>query len=81
MFGGRIFVGSADGTVFSLNAQSGCIYWMYKATEGVRTGPIISSDGKIAYLSDLHAWVHAVNAETGAMIWKTHVRRSIPRQP
>jgi polyvinyl alcohol dehydrogenase (cytochrome) len=73
VFGGRIFVGAADGTVFSLNAQSGCIYWMYKATEGVRTGPIISGDGKIAYLSDLHAWVHAVNAETGAVIWKTHV--------
>jgi polyvinyl alcohol dehydrogenase (cytochrome) len=73
VFGGRIFVGAADGTVFSLNAKSGCIYWTYKATEGVRTGPIISSDGKIAYLSDLHAWVHAVNAETGAVIWKTHV--------
>ena len=73
VFGGRVFVGAADGTVFSLNAQSGCIYWMYKATEGVRTGPIISSDGKTAYLSDLHAWVHAVNAETGAMLWKTHV--------
>src|SRR5438067_4187629 len=50
VFGGRVFVGSADGTVFSLNAQSGCIYWMFKATEGVRTGPIISSDGKIAYI-------------------------------
>ncbi len=73
VFGGRVFVGAADGTVFSLNAQSGCIYWMYKATEGVRTGPIISSDGKTAYLSDLHAWVHAVNAETGAWVWKTHV--------
>ena len=73
VYGGRVFVGAADGTVFSLNAQSGCIYWMYKATEGVRTGPVISSDGKIAYLSDLHAWVHAVNTETGAMIWKTHV--------
>ena len=73
LFGGRVFVGAADGTVFSLNAQTGCIYWMYKATEGVRTGPIISSDGKTAYLSDLHAWVHAVNAETGAVLWKTHV--------
>ena len=73
LFGGRLFVGSADGTVFSLNAQSGCIYWMYKATEGVRTGPVLSADGKTAYISDLHAWVHAVNAETGAMLWKTHL--------
>ena len=73
VFGGRVFVGAADGSVFSLNAQSGCIYWIYKATEGVRTGPVISSDGKIAYISDLHAWVHAVNAETGAVIWKDHM--------
>ncbi len=72
VYGGRVFVGAADGTVFSLNAQSGCIYWMYKATEGVRTAPIVSGDGKTVYLSDLHAWVHAVNAETGAMLWKTH---------
>jgi polyvinyl alcohol dehydrogenase (cytochrome) len=73
IYGGRVFVGAADGTVFSLNAQSGCIYWMYKATEGVRTGPVVSADGKTLYLADLHAWVHALNAETGAMLWKTHV--------
>jgi len=73
VFGGRVFVGSADGTVYSLNAQSGCIHWLYKATEGVRTGPVISSDGQIAYLTDLHAWVHAVNAQTGALLWKVQV--------
>jgi polyvinyl alcohol dehydrogenase (cytochrome) len=73
VYGGRVFVGAADGTVFSLNASTGCIYWMYKATEGVRTGPVMSADGKTVYLADLHAWVHAVNAETGGMIWKTHV--------
>lgn len=72
VYGGRVFVGAQDGTVFSLSAQSGCIYWMYKATEGVRTAPVISSDGKIAYISDLHAWIHAVNTETGALIWKVH---------
>ena len=48
VYGGRIFVGAADGTVFSLDGHSGCIYWMYKATEGVRTGPVISGDGKTA---------------------------------
>jgi len=46
---------------------------MYKATEGVRGGPVMSADGKTVYLADLHAWLHAVNAETGAMLWKTHV--------
>lgn len=73
VYGGRVFVGAQDGTVFSLNAQSGCINWMYKATEGVRTAPVISSDGKTAYITDLHAWVHAINTQTGAVVWKTHV--------
>lgn len=72
LYGGRVFIGSADGNVFSLDAQTGCIHWTYKATEGVRTGPVISSDGKVAYLADLHAWVHAVNPETGKLLWKTH---------
>lgn len=71
--GGRLIVGSADGTVFSLNANSGCIHWTYKGTEGVRTGAVISSDGRTAYLTDLHAWVHAVNTETGALLWKVQV--------
>ena len=73
VYGGRVFVGSADGTVYSLNARSGCIYWMYKANDGVRTAVIIGSDGKTAFFGDLHAYVHAVNVETGALLWKTHV--------
>jgi polyvinyl alcohol dehydrogenase (cytochrome) len=74
--GGRVFVGAADGTVFSLNAQTGCIYWMYKATEGVRTAPVMSADGKTVYISDLHAYVHALNAETGTQLWEDHMEES-----
>jgi outer membrane protein assembly factor BamB len=43
--GGRLYIGSADGTVYALNASSGCIYWTYKANGGVRTGTIISPNG------------------------------------
>jgi polyvinyl alcohol dehydrogenase (cytochrome) len=73
VYGGRVFVGSADGTVYSLDTKSGCIYWTYKATEGVRTAFTISKDGGTVYFGDLHAWVHAVNVETGAELWKTHI--------
>ena len=70
---GKVLLGSADGTVYSLDGKSGCIYWTYKATEGVRTGTLVSDDGQTAYISDLHSWVHAVNTNTGALLWKTHV--------
>jgi len=73
VYGGRVFVGSADGTVYSLNASTGCLYWSYEAEEGVRTAVVISNDGRTAYFGDLHGNVHAVNASTGAMLWKTRV--------
>jgi len=72
--GGRIFVGSARGTVYSLDAATGCTYWSYKAGAGVRTAIEIarSKSGRyIAYFGDLRAYTHAVDAETGAELWKT----------
>lgn len=73
VFGGRVFVGSADGTVYSLNAQTGCIYWTYKAAEGVRTAILVENNGRAAYFGDLQGNMYAVNAHTGALLWKTRV--------
>ncbi len=73
VFGGRVFVGSADGTVYSLNAQTGCIYWTFKAAEGVRTAILIANNGQAAYFGDLQGDMYAVNAATGAFLWKTRV--------
>lgn len=70
--GGRLFVGSADGTVYSLNAQTGCWYWRFRASEGVRTAIVLSADGRRAYFGDLHANVYAVDAASGSLIWQTH---------
>ena len=38
---GRIFVGSDNGYVYSLDAASGCVYWSFQARAGVRTAPVI----------------------------------------
>ena len=35
--GGRLFVGSWGGKVYSLNASTGCIHWFFQAAEGVRS--------------------------------------------
>jgi len=70
VFDGRLFVGAADGTVYSLDARTGCIYWTYAAVAGVRTSPVIGSDGRSAYFGDLRGNVYALNAGTGALLWK-----------
>ena len=76
---GRVFVGSDIGYVYSLDAATGCVYWSYRAQAGVRNamtvGPI-SSGGKTrlaVYFGDLKANAYAIDAHSGAGIWKTHV--------
>ncbi len=75
--GGRIFVGTNGGTVYSLDASTGCVYWTYDAAGVVRTAISIerspNSHRWVAYFGDYHAWAHAVDAETGQEIWKVHV--------
>ncbi len=74
---GRVFVGSNGGTVYSLDASTGCVYWAYDAGGIVRTAISIVRSPKssrwIAYFGDYHAWAHAVDAETGRPIWKVNV--------
>ena len=51
VFDGRVFIGAADGTVYSLDAQTGCIHWTYAALSGVRVSPVIGNGA--AYFGDL----------------------------
>jgi polyvinyl alcohol dehydrogenase (cytochrome) len=79
--GGRIFVGSAGGNVYSLDAATGCTYWTYHAGAGVRAAISIerskSGNRYIAYFGDMRAFAHAVDAETGAPIWKVKLEEHL----
>jgi polyvinyl alcohol dehydrogenase (cytochrome) len=72
--GGRLFVGSAAGNVYSLDANTGCSYWTFNAGAGVRTAIVVakakSGKGYVAYFGDQGGTVHAVDAETGRELWK-----------
>jgi polyvinyl alcohol dehydrogenase (cytochrome) len=69
VFEGRLYVGSADGAVYSLNARTGCIYWTYAAVAGVRVSPVAGAGA--VYFGDLKGNVYALDAATGALRWKT----------
>jgi polyvinyl alcohol dehydrogenase (cytochrome) len=70
--GGRVFVGSALGMVYSLDRTSGCTYWSFDAGAGVRTA-ITVGPGNVAYFGDLRANAYALDAVTGKLLWKTTV--------
>jgi polyvinyl alcohol dehydrogenase (cytochrome) len=70
--GGRVFVGSHNGHVYSLDAQSGCYHWDYTASAGVRTAITVASiDGRyVALFGDRRAHAYSVDIDTGRTVWK-----------
>jgi polyvinyl alcohol dehydrogenase (cytochrome) len=75
--GGLLFVGGGDHRVYALDAKSGCTRWTLATEAVVRTaitvGPIAGSDQFAAFFGDVHGSAYAVNATTGALIWKMKV--------
>jgi polyvinyl alcohol dehydrogenase (cytochrome) len=75
--GGRLFVGSATGLVYSLSADMGCQHWAFKADAPVRTAISIGQIGTpgrwTAYFGDQATNVYAVDAITGELLWKRRV--------
>ncbi len=76
---GRVFVGSDNGYVYSIDAKSGCVYWSYELGSVVRNAITVGAvkgqgDAKYAaFVGDGHANVYAINAQTGKLLWKTKV--------
>jgi polyvinyl alcohol dehydrogenase (cytochrome) len=77
VIGGLVFVGGGDREVYALDAKSGCTRWAFKTEAVVRTAisfaPIPGTDQFGVFFGDLRANAYAVNAITGALVWKTKV--------
>ena len=75
--GGVLFMGGGDREVYALDAKSGCTRWVFKTEAVVRTAisfaPISGTNQFAVFFGDLRANAYAVNAITGALIWKTKV--------
>lgn len=75
--GGLLFIGGTDRKVHALDARSGCTRWTLATDAAVRAAisfaPLPGSDQYAIFFGDLRANAYAVNALTGALIWKTRV--------
>jgi polyvinyl alcohol dehydrogenase (cytochrome) len=74
MVGGRLFIASQTGAIYSLDADTGCTRWGFQAGGGVRSGVTIgAANGTPAvFFGDAGANMYALNAQTGELIWKVH---------
>ena len=85
--GGALFAGSHNGSVYSLDQETGCTRWHYKAATEVRSAVTIAFDpqnpsdaestGKTpivrAVFADRAANVYALDAVTGEHLWTQNV--------
>jgi polyvinyl alcohol dehydrogenase (cytochrome) len=79
--GGRLFVGGQNGTVYSLDAATGCVAWTFTARGGVRAAISIGVRGGArrqapvytAYVADQKGFVYALDASTGRLLWMRKV--------
>ena len=73
--GGRVFVGSAGGKVYALDANSGCTHWEFAALAPVRTAISVGQGprGWTVYFGDQRANAYGVDALTGQPVWTTRV--------
>jgi polyvinyl alcohol dehydrogenase (cytochrome) len=79
--GGRVFAGGGDHKVHALDAKNGCIHWAFGPDAAVRTaisvGPRRDGAGFAVYFGDLAAHAYALDAATGALLWKVKLEPHI----
>jgi uncharacterized repeat protein (TIGR01451 family) len=65
--GDRVYIGSYDNEVYSLNADSGHLIWSYITGGIVYSSPAVV--GSKVYVGSLDDKVYCLNAENGSKIW------------
>ncbi len=68
---GRAYVGSADGNVYAVGADTGTIVWSVKTGQKVRATPAVE-DG-VVYVGSWDGTVYALDALSGETRWKTSI--------
>lgn len=73
---GRVYIATAEGDIYVLDAETGCVHWTLEAEAGIRTALTMEQrddGGQTVYFGDQSAHVYALDAESGTMRWKVEV--------
>jgi len=76
---GRVFVGSDNANVYSIDAKTGCAYWAFRAEGSGRFAPIVApisghagSQYAVLFVTS-RGTAYAVDAQDGKQLWKTTI--------
>jgi polyvinyl alcohol dehydrogenase (cytochrome) len=74
--GGRLYLATAEGEVYVLDAKTGCVHWTLEVEAGIRSAITLEqrANGQlVAYFGDQTANVYAVDALVGKVLWKVEI--------
>jgi len=73
---GRVYIATAEGELYVLDAKTGCVHWTLEVDAAVRSAITLDerADGMlVAYFGDQSANIYAVDAKVGKVLWKVEV--------
>ncbi len=70
--GGVVYVGTDDGTVYALDANTGAVRWSYLTLGAVESSPAVV--GGVVYVGSDDGTVYALDANTGKVRWSLPIR-------
>ncbi len=78
VYRGRVFVGSQDGTLYALDAATGCTHWSTVVNAEVRSGMTVAEvAGKpTVFFGDSSGYYYALDGETGKQLWNLRQSRA-----
>jgi len=76
---GVVYIGSEDGNIFAMNAESGSLIWKFTTGGYVSSSPKIS--GGIVYVGSGDRTLYALNAASGTPVWSCRTGSGISTSP
>lgn len=72
VYRGRVFVGSQDGTVYALDAATGCTHWSTVVNAEVRSGMTVAevAGRPTVFFGDSSGYYYSLDGETGKQLWQ-----------
>ena len=74
VYRGWVFAGGQDGSMFALDAATGCVHWTTTVQSQVRSGITVGEvNGNPAlFFGDSAGYVYALDGASGKQLWKMH---------
>ena len=72
VYRGTVFAGSQDGSVYALDATTGCVYWTTTVQAEVRSGITVAEIGgkPTLFFGDSSGYLYGLDGASGKQLWK-----------